>query len=212
MCRGASPAPDPAFRGGASILLAPLSGIAKRVPARTVSRMLATLVMTVIGADRPGLVQLVATRVADHGGNWLESRMCRLGGQFAGILRVEVEEARRQELVNALLTLEVDGLRVIIHAGGAAGEVAAGALATVELVGTDRPGILRSVASVFAAHGVNVEELASERENAPMGGGVLFKARATVLVPPQVKFTVLRADLEKIAADLMVDLKLQPAN
>jgi glycine cleavage system regulatory protein len=194
-----------------------LSWIAKRAPARTVSRMLATLVMTVIGADRPGLVQLVATRVADHGGNWLESRMCRLGGQFAGILRVEVEEARRQELVNALVTLEVDGLRVIIHAGGAAGEVMSGApaqggMATVELVGTDRPGILRSVASVFAAHGVNVEELASERENAPMGGGVLFKARATVLVPPDLKIAVLRADLEKIAADLMVDLKVQPAS
>src|SRR5687767_1257520 len=89
-------------------------------PMRTahVSRMLATLVMTVIGADRPGLVQMVASRVADHGGNWLESRMCRLGGQFAGILRVEVPVERRDDLVNALRTLEVDGLRVIIHAEG----------------------------------------------------------------------------------------------
>lgn len=174
--------------------------------------MLATLVMTVIGADRPGLVQLVAARVADHGGNWLESRMCRLGGQFAGILRVEVEETRRQELVSALHTLEVDGLRVIVHAGGPAGEASArGALATVELVGTDRPGILRSVSGVFATHGVNVEDLASERENAPMGGGVLFKARATVLIPAAVKLPALRADLEQIAADLMVDVKLQPA-
>ena len=60
--------------------------------------MQVTLVMTVIGADRPGLVQLVATQVAEHGGNWLESRMCRLGGQFAGILRVEVPTAQRDEL------------------------------------------------------------------------------------------------------------------
>src|SRR5262245_8184993 len=112
--------------------------------------MLATLVMTVIGADRPGLVQMVAARVADHGGNWLESRMCRLGGQFAGILRVEVAKARRDELVGALRTLEVDGLRVIIHAeGGAAGTApAGGSFATVELVGNDRPGILRSVSGV----------------------------------------------------------------
>lgn len=190
-----------------------LSGIAPPPSHRSLRDMLATLVMTVIGADRPGLVQLVATRVADHGGNWLESRMCRLGGQFAGILRVEVDEARRQELVSALHTLEVDGLRVIIHAGGSSsGETfGRGALAVVELVGTDRPGILRSVSGVFATHGVNVEELASERENAPMGGGVLFKARATVLIPPAVKLPVLRADLEQIAADLMVDLKLQPA-
>lgn len=174
--------------------------------------MLATLVMTVIGADRPGLVQMVAARVADHGGNWLESRMCRLGGQFAGILRVEVARERRDELVNALRTLEVDGLRVIIHAeGGAVGATgAAGSLASVDLVGTDRPGILRSVSGVFAAHGVNVEELASERVNAPMDGGVLFQARATVFVPSAVKVAALRSDLEKIAADLMVDIKLRP--
>lgn len=183
--------------------------------------MLATLVMTVIGADRPGLVQLVATRVADHGGNWLDSRMCRLGGQFAGILRVEVPAERRDELLNALRTLEVDGLRAIIHADGNATEVshgetgqpvARGALATIELVGTDRPGILRSVSGVFAAHGVNVEELASERVNAAMGGGMLFQARATILVPSKVKLSDVRADLEKIAADLMVDLKLLPVD
>lgn len=172
--------------------------------------MLATLVMTVIGTDRPGLVQMVAARVADHGGNWLESRMCRLGGQFAGILRVEVAKERRDELVNALRTLEVDGLRVIIHAEGAASDQRPhGALARIELVGTDRPGILRSVSGVFASHGVNVEELESERVNAPMDGGVLFQARATLFVPANVKLSAVRTDLEKIAADLMVDLRLE---
>jgi glycine cleavage system regulatory protein len=176
--------------------------------------MLATLVMTVIGADRPGLVQLVAARVADHGGNWLESRMGHLGGQFAGILRVEVEANRRDELVNALRDLERDGLRVIVHAepGAEASAAQAGAgigsLATIELVGQDRPGILRSVSGVFAAHGVNVEELASERVPAPHGGGTLFQARATVFVPAKAKIGDVRADLEKIAADLMVDLKV----
>ncbi len=174
--------------------------------------MLATLVMTVIGADRPGLVQMVAARVADYGGNWLESRMSHLGGQFAGILRVEVAGERRDELVNALRALEVDGLAIIIHAeaGSAAGEAVPGSLATVELVGNDRPGLLRAVSGVFAAHRVNVEELASERVSAPMGGGVLFQARATVFVPAGVNLASLRSDFEKIAADLMVDLKLLP--
>lgn len=193
------------------VLSSPGFSLPERGAAACVARMLATLVMTVIGADRPGLVQMVAARVADHGGNWLESRMCRLGGQFAGILRVEVPRERRDELVSALRTLEVDGLRVIIHAEGAAAVVAAGGtLVTLELVGTDRPGILRSVSGVFAAHGVNVEELASERVNAPMDGGVLFQARATVFVPPTVKLAAVRADLEQIAADLMVDVKLAP--
>ncbi len=190
------------------------SGIARSERENHGGAMLATLVMTVIGADRPGLVQMVAARVADHGGNWLESRMCHLGGQFAGILRVEVDQARRDELVNALRTLEIDGLQVLIHAGGAAGADVRGgrdgAFASVALVGADRPGILRSVSGVFAALGVNVEELTSERVNAPMDGGVLFQARATVFVPREVKLSTLRLDLEKIAADMMVDLKLAP--
>ncbi|NCF90353.1 MAG: glycine cleavage system protein R, partial [Verrucomicrobiaceae bacterium] len=49
-----------------------------------------SVILTVIGADKPGLVERLATIVADHHGNWLESRMARLAGQFAGILQVEV--------------------------------------------------------------------------------------------------------------------------
>lgn len=172
--------------------------------------MLATLVMTVIGADRPGLVQLVAACVADHGGNWLESRMCRLGGQFAGILSVEVPAERADELTRALSGLEAEGLQVIIHAEAKAVTVSGGSLADIALVGQDRPGILRSVSTVLAKHGLNVEDLASERVSAPMGGGTLFQARALVRLPAAVNLGALRADLEEIASDLMVDLKLQP--
>jgi glycine cleavage system regulatory protein len=170
--------------------------------------MLTILVMTVIGADRPGLVQLVAACVADHGGNWLESRMGHLGGQFAGILRVEVPAARADALVRALRELAAKGLQVTVHPESGALPPMPGSTVTLELVGQDHPGILRQVSAVLAAHGVNVEELASECVSAPMGGGNLFQTRATVLVPPSVDMSALRADLERIAADVMVDLKL----
>ena len=172
--------------------------------------MFTSLVMTIIGPDRPGLVQLVASRVADHGGNWLESRMCLLSGQFAGIARVEAPEERVPELRRALQQLEAEGLRVSVDAGESAVAVVPGTAATIELVGHDRPGILRNITSVLAAHGVNVEELSSECVSAPMGGGNLFQARVRVLVPSTVKLEEVRADLEKIATDLMVDLTLRP--
>jgi glycine cleavage system regulatory protein len=172
--------------------------------------MFTHLVMTIIGADRPGLVQLVASRVADHGGNWLESRMCHLGGQFAGIARVEAPAERVADLRLALQKLEADGLRVSVDAGSGSAPVVPGMAATIELVGHDRPGILRNVTSVLAAHGVNVEELSSECVSAPMGGGNLFQAKVRVSVPQTVKLEAVRADLEKIAADLMVDLTLRP--
>jgi glycine cleavage system regulatory protein len=173
--------------------------------------MLTNLVMTIIGADRPGLVQLVAARVADHGGNWLESRMCHLGGQFAGILRIEVPAEKADALARALKDLESAGLRAVLHTESGAPIATVGTVATLELVGQDRPGILRAVAAVLAVHGLNVEDLASERVSAPMGGGTLFQATIRVAVPASANLGAVRTDLEKIAGDLMVDVRLNPA-
>ncbi len=171
--------------------------------------MIETLVMTIMAADRPGLVERIAACVADQGGNWLESRMCHLGGRFAGIARVEVAADKLTALRRALHGLEADGVRILVESGAGSAAVA-GVAATLELVGNDRPGILRTVTGVLAAHGVNVEELSSECVSAPMGGGDLFQAKARVLVPTGVKLEAVRADLERIATDLMVELKLRP--
>ena len=167
------------------------------------------LVMTVIGHDRPGLVELVASVVADHGGNWLESRMCRLGGEFAGILRVRVPAANELRLRAALAGLAGRGLNVLVQQDP---DEATGGTATaqLELVGQDRPGIVRQISAALAAHGVNVEELHTECASAPMSGEPLFKATARLRVPAQCDTTALRTELERIAADLLVDLSLAP--
>lgn len=174
--------------------------------------MTTTLVLTLIGHDQPGLVRVVAATIAEHGGNWLESRMCRLGGEFAGIVRLEIEPSRADGLATALRGLSglrVDVTRETAAAGGANESGVPARLAALDLVGSDRPGILREVSGVLAAHGLNVEDLASERVEAPMGGGKIFQLRAVASVPAGVELAKVRADLEKIAADLMVELKLE---
>ncbi|MFH1497205.1 MAG: ACT domain-containing protein [Verrucomicrobiota bacterium] len=170
--------------------------------------MLTTFIITVIGPDRSGLVKAVATPIAEHGGSWLESRMCRLGGQFAGILRVEVPADRADELGAALGELEGSGLKVTLlreDSTPAADENAV--RVTLDAVGQDQPGILRRVTGSLAAHGLNIEDLSSERTDAPMGGGTLFKIRALLTLPAGVGLDRVRADLEAIAPDLIVELK-----
>ena len=172
--------------------------------------MTTTLVLTLIGHDQPGLVRTVAATIAEHGGNWLESRMCRLGGEFAGIVRLEIAAARADGLAAALRGLA--GLRVDVtrEAAESAADGGGRNLAALDLVGSDRPGILRDVSAVLAGHGLNVEDLSSERVDAPMGGGKLFQLRAVVSVPAGAGLARVRDDLEKLAADLMVELKLEP--
>lgn len=168
------------------------------------------LVLTLIGPDRPGLVESVAARVAAHGGNWLESRMAHLAGQFAGILRVEVPADKVAALRAALAELEAQGLRIVAQGGAAP---AAGGMRVMELqaVGQDHPGIVRDISQVLLRHGVNIEELTTDRLSAPMAGGQLFSARARLHVPASLDADRLRRDLETIADDLMVDLTLVQA-
>ena len=73
--------------------------------------MNASLVMTIIGPDRPGLVQSLAAVVADHQGNWVESRMSHLAGQFAGILRIDIDATQMDRLIDSLRGLEDQGDR-----------------------------------------------------------------------------------------------------
>jgi glycine cleavage system regulatory protein len=165
------------------------------------------LVLVLIGPDRPGLVETLAARVAGHGGNWLESRMAQLAGQFAGLLRVELPADRVPALQAALRELDAQGLQVVVHAGRAP-SVESRQSMDLEVVGQDHPGIVRDLARVLARHGVNIEELTTDRQPAPHGGGLLFTARARIHVPATVGADRLRRDLETIAHDLMVDLTL----
>lgn len=166
------------------------------------------LVMTVVGPDKPGLVELISALVATHQGNWLESRMSRLGGQFAGILRFELPAANEAAFRQGLKRLETAGLSAVIQADQPAGSESEGPLTTLDIIGHDRPGIIREISRALAAHGVNVEELESECGSAPMTGEILFKAKAKLRVPPSCNTAGLRKDLEKIAADLIVDIAL----
>ena len=166
------------------------------------------LVMTIIGQDRPGLVDSVAALVAEHGGNWLESRMSRLGGHFAGILRVEVPGENEPALVAALKKLESRGLTMVVHPDQPNPPAAPARQSVLEIVGQDRPGIVREISHALASFGVNVEELETECASAAMSGETLFKARARLSIPESCDTAQVRQQLEKIAADLIVEISL----
>ena len=167
------------------------------------------LVLTAIGSDRPGLVELLARIVAAHGGNWLESRMSRLGGQFAGIIRVEISSAAEPALVADLAGLSAQGLTVVCRSSGAE-PAAPRRLAALDLVGLDRPGIVRDISQALARTGANVEELTTSCESAPMSGEPLFKAAIKIGIPEGCDLAAIRRELEDIAANLLVDISLEP--
>ena len=164
-----------------------------------------SLVVTVIGNDRPGIVERLSEVVLAAGANWEESRMARLAGKFAGILRISVASAHADALASALRALTSDGLTVVVESS-AEGQAETFRTVRLELVGNDHPGIIRDISKVLAQHQVNIEELETGVSGAPMTGEQLFRASVQLRLPAAVTTDWLRGRLEALAGEMMVDV------
>lgn len=166
------------------------------------------LVLTVFAPDKAGQVEQIAQCIAEHGGNWLESRISRLAGQFAGVLRIGVPAEARGELLGALQALTGQGIHVLVGETGIEQSCSWKPIA-MELVGNDRPGIVRDITRLLSEQGVNLERLVTDVRPAPMSSEQLFHAEAVLAVPLTLSLDTLQASLETLADDLMVDLVLR---
>lgn len=168
--------------------------------------MPASIVMTVLAADRPGLVRALSEAIAAHGGSWQESRMARLAGQFAGILRVECPVEMADGLLAALAALDAQGISVQARREEAAAAAPRETLG-LDVVGNDRPGIIRSLSAAIAAAGANVEDLSTSLESAPMSGHPIFHAKGLVSLAADGDPAALIAAIENLGPDLSVSVE-----
>ncbi len=168
------------------------------------------LVLTLIGDDRAGLVSAVATAVSDHGGNWDRSQMAELGGKFAGIVLVTIPDDRVDEFTNALEPLHgLLDVTVQRAVQSPSADASAGTTTwSLELLGSDRPGIVSDITGVLAEHGVSIDAFTSVTREAPMASGMLFEAVADLVVPADADVGALRIALENLANELMVDIDI----
>jgi glycine cleavage system regulatory protein len=170
--------------------------------------MTVSLVFAVIGPDRPGLVQRLAATVADHDGNWFESRMARLGGKFAGVVLASVPDAGADALRRSLTAFEREGLHVVVEDAPGAEAPHAYRRVRLDVFGQDHPGIVRDISRALSERGVNIAEMETERSTGAMSAEAMFRLQADIELPVEVETAALRAALEDLAGDIMVELVL----
>ena len=165
------------------------------------------LVLTAIGDDRPGLVESLSQVITENSGNWLESSMSQLAGKFAGILRVSVSDEDAELLIKRLNELS-DRLKLVIERVDRHESIEIPSTVKLNLVGNDRPGIIREISHELTKMAVNVAQLTTECVPAPMTGDTLFKAEAQLQVPQGLNLDRLQCELEQLADDLIVEIQL----
>lgn len=163
-----------------------------------------TLILTVAGSDRPGLVSAVADVVDSHSGNWERSQLAELSGVFAGVIEVSVVADRAAALEDALRAL--DGLLTVSIQAGASAPSGTGDALSIQVLGNDRPGIVREISAVLSKHEVSIEDMTTTTRDAAMAGGRLFEASVVARVPANFAVDDLTADLERLATEIRVDI------
>lgn len=169
---------------------------------------MATIIITVLGDDKAGLVDRLSGAIANHEGNWVRSHMAELAGKFAGVVEATVADSEADAMIATLDQIEAAGLlHIVAHRTDAAPELSNERRLELHLLGQDHPGIVHQVAHVLANHHISIDQLETEIVPAPQGGH-LFRADAILELPPGFELDRLENDLEAIAHDLMIDLEM----
>ncbi|MDQ6638162.1 MAG: formyl transferase [Pseudomonadota bacterium] len=167
-----------------------------------------SLVVTVMGPDRPGIVSLLSDRAQRFGANWAASRLSRLAGEFAGMVHFEVPRENAELLATSLRGLESSGLKLVI-AKSDSSEVPAGLRGIeLELVGGDRVGIVSNLTRILAESGASIEHIHTELVGTTATAAKTFKVAAHLLVPNTLSTDELRRRLEPVASEMKVDIGL----
>ena len=166
------------------------------------------IVFTFVGDDRAGLVERISEKVAEHQGNWLESRLAQMAGKFAGIVSVAIGDNHVEALLQDLASLADSGLTVVAERSDSTAVTSGSGAATLKILGNDRPGIVHEISASLAALKINIQELSSEVQSAPMAGIPLFAATIDIDLPAGSKLTQLQEHIEEVAEHLDVDIHL----
>lgn len=135
--------------------------------------------------------------------------MSHLAGNFAGIARINISSDKAEDLRNALHRASSGELTITVQEDNQHSSDSSHQTMSLNLIGNDRPGIVKELSSALASLHVNVMEMNTNVTSAPMTADPLFEATASIQVPASVDINDLSDMLDDIGNQLDVDISLE---
>ena len=169
------------------------------------------IVLSAIGADRPGVVKEITKAVYDCGGNIEESRMASLGAEFAVLLLISGNWHTLTKLENALDGLsESDALTITLKKTSSRTDQENCIPYGLDVVCLDQPGIVFQLADFFAARKIEIADVSTRQYSAAHTGAPMFSVQMTVNIPGSAPISQLRDDFLDLCEQLNLDSILEP--
>jgi glycine cleavage system transcriptional repressor len=171
--------------------------------------------LSAIGRDRPGIVADLAELVYDCRCNLEDSSMTILGSEFAVLLLLTGEgadveprlstESKRLEWEKRLTVFirPLEGEPIPYSVGHEASPY------ELQATGVDKAGLVARVARCLAGHGITIRQMFTQSRPEPGTGTPIYTMAIRLDVPREVSEADLRADLDRVAAELNIDVALK---
>jgi len=169
------------------------------------------LVISAVGADQPGIVNALSTKILDSGCNIVDSRMTVLGGEFALIIMISGNWNTIAKLEASLPGLENKlGLTIIAKRTEERDQQDSKIPYMVEVVAMDHPGIVNNVADFFSSRNINIEDLSTGSYAAAHTGTIMFTMHMVISIPADMHLGDLREGFTEFCDNLNLDAIMEP--
>jgi glycine cleavage system transcriptional repressor len=169
------------------------------------------VVLTVIGRDRVGIVDDISALILEFNCNIEESKMAKLGGEFAAIIMVSGESASLKKLTDSISNFQDRAvLFVTVKTTSEEKKDSRSIPYRLVTISPDTPGIVRSVTAILHKNSINIEEMETETVPAPWTGAPMFHMRAIIMLPPGIHSKELLRELESSTENQDLDITLTP--
>ncbi len=162
------------------------------------------MVLSVVGKDKPGLVQEIAKCIKDADGNWMKSSFCHLSGHFAGFVEVMLAKENHNALIQACHTLSSLQITLVPASIDDTGN---NQILELTVTGNDRQGIVNDISHSLTNLNVSIKEMETSCESAPNWGSPIFTAEMTLACDDKMNIDDVKEALEQITDDLVVEFK-----
>ena len=160
------------------------------------------IIISAIGVDRPGIVLELSSIIRNHGGNVEESRMTRLGSDFAIIMLVSVKKDWYESLKVALQAIN----ELTITSKLTNENINRGVQYQIDLSGADNEGIVNVLSKYLAKKTLNILDMKTYISNAPVTGTPLFNLKAITEAKKNIDLLDIQTDLNHISKKLGVEI------
>ncbi len=169
------------------------------------------LAVTVIGADRTGLVRDVTKAISSAGGSIMQSRMTTLGREFAMVALVSANWHAIKKVQEALSTLATSSdLTISFRATEQRKGRTPAAPYNVDIVAMDQEGIVAGLAGFFAARNIEIADLNTRQYNAAHTGAAMFSVQMAINIPAGLHLATLRDEFHEYCEEQNLDAIIEP--